>query len=249
MLPISDNVPARSRPIVNYMLMAACLLAFLYELSLGHQAGTFVKVHGMIPARLTGQAELITTAGRVLSPWPTLLSCMFLHAGWLHLLGNMWFLYIFGDNVEDRLGHLGFLVFYLAGGVAASGVHVVMHPGSPVPVVGASGAVAAVMGAYLLLYPRAMIVTLVPIFLLPYFLLLPAVVFLALWFVVQLFGGFSAGSQMATGVAWWAHVGGFVAGMTAVYVLRRAGLLRPPMAQVVRTTAPFRPYAYRYRRR
>jgi membrane associated rhomboid family serine protease len=187
MLPLSDNIPSRRRPITNYAIMVACAAVFLYEMSRGGGLKDFVAAHDMTPARLTGRA-------------------------------------------------------------AAAAVHVVMYPASTVPVVGASGAIAAVMGAYLLLYPQAMIVTLVPIFILPYIVLLPAVVFLVIWFIIQLFGGFSAGSQMATGVAWWAHVGGFVAGLAAVYVLGWAGLLKRPLARVARTTTPFHPYGYWYRR-
>ena len=228
MIPLRDNIPARNFPVVNTLLIAACGITFL--LQLGDSSGTMVERLGMIPARvLDGDAEVlvrdvtVTRFGAVREylrpaeppPFPaifTLLSCIFLHGGWLHLLGNMWFLYIFGDNVEDRLGPGKYLLFYLGCGVAASFTHYISGPGSTLPTLGASGAVAGVMGAYFLLYPRAQVVTLVPIFIFIQIMVLPAWVFLAFWFVIQFFSGAIAISSVKSGgVAWWAHVGGFAA--------------------------------------
>jgi membrane associated rhomboid family serine protease len=174
--------------------------------------------------------------------WLTLLTCIFLHGGWMHFLGNMWFLHIFGDNVEDRFGRLGYLAFYLVMGVAASAAHLASGPGSTVPTIGASGAIAGVMGAYMLLHPQAVVVTLVPIFFFIQVILLPAPFFLGIWFLLQFFQGtLSIGGTQAGGVAWWAHIGGFAAGFGAAYLLRRAGflrdgndVLRPPPGRVVR---------------
>jgi membrane associated rhomboid family serine protease len=177
--------------------------------------------------------------------WATLLTCTFLHGGWFHFLGNMWFLWIFGDNVEDRLGHGGYLLFYLASGIGASVVHLATGPGSTVPTIGASGAIAGVMGAYLLLYPRSRVLVLVPIVFVFQFFVFPAAVFLGLWFVWQLFqGALAVGAVQAGGVAWWAHVGGFVVGLVVVAALRATGRLGPePVPEVLvrhRAGATFR---------
>jgi membrane associated rhomboid family serine protease len=154
----------------------------------------------------------------------TLLSSMFLHGGWMHIIGNMWSLWIFGDNVEDRMGRGGFLLFYLLSGLAAGAVHVVTNPASRVPTVGASGAIAGVMGAYLLLFPHASVVTMVPIFFFLQVVEIPAVFFLGFWFLSQLFSGtlsLAAAGPQAAGVAWWAHIGGFVVGFLWAVPLRR----------------------------
>jgi len=159
------------------------------------------------------------------SPWLSVLTSMFLHGGWLHIIGNMLFLWVFGDNVEDRLGKLGFLLFYLAGGVAAAALQFVFAPESTIPNVGASGAVAAVLGAYLFLYPRARVLTGVALVFIWTLVELPAIVVLGLWFVLQLFSGFAGlGAEVNSGVAYWAHVGGFAFGFVfAALVLRRRG--------------------------
>ena len=147
-------------------------------------------------------------------PWSTVLSCIFLHGGLMHLLGNIWFLYIFGDNVEDRMGKPGYLIFYLVSGMAASLAHFAFQPESPIPTIGASGAVAGVMGAYMLLYPRARVTALLPLFYILQVIVVPAPVFLGIWFVIQLVQGtFSMGAAEAAGVAWWAHAGGFAFGL------------------------------------
>ena len=160
---------------------------------------------------------------------------MFWHGGWLHLIGNMLYLWIFGDNVEDRLGHLRFLFFYVAAGAAAGLTHVALSPGSVLPTVGASGAIAGVLGAYLVTYPRSRVLTFVPVFFLPWFVEIPAVVYLVFWFLMQLLEGFgSLGTPMETGgVAVWAHVGGFVAGVILIKLLQP--IRRPPAPARTRT--------------
>jgi membrane associated rhomboid family serine protease len=149
---------------------------------------------------------------------------MFLHGGWLHLIGNMWVLYLFGDNVEDRMGPARYLAFYLLCGLAASLTHYAINPGSTVPTLGASGAISGVLGAYLLLFPTARVITLVPVFIIPFFFEIPAVVYLGFWFVMQLFSGTLslAGAEPPEGVAWWAHVGGFVTGMALLPVFKKS---------------------------
>ncbi|MEZ5963583.1 MAG: rhomboid family intramembrane serine protease [Planctomycetota bacterium] len=246
MIPLRDNIPSRTTPVVNYAIIGACTAAFLLQLA--HPDLT--ERLAMIPARVTHGidqvlvhdiVEIPTRRGIVeratlrqaqpalVPEWLTLLTCTFLHGGWLHFLGNMWFLWIFGDNVEDRLGHAGYAGFYLAWGVLASGTHLALSTGSNLPTVGASGAIAGVMGAYLLLYPHALVQTLVPLYFILQVLVLPAWLFLGIWFAIQLLqGSFAIGNLEAGGVAWWAHIGGFVAGAVTVLALRNHGL-RPPV--------------------
>ncbi len=218
MIPLRDENPARTVPVVTRVLVAANVLAFLFELSLGRGLPAFTFNFGLIPLRfdyaMVGELPWLPTIG-------TIFSSMFLHGGWIHLLGNLWYLWLFGDNVEDWLGHWRYLLFYFAGGVAAAVVHVLFNFGSRVPTIGASGAIAAVLGAYAVLYPRARVVTLVPIFFFFQIIALPAMVVLGLWFVMQIFTGtLSIGSSATGGVAWWAHIGGFAFGMLVVLALR-----------------------------
>jgi membrane associated rhomboid family serine protease len=149
---------------------------------------------------------------------------MFIHGGWLHIIGNMWFLWIFGDNVEDRLGHLRFLIFYLLSGIGAALFYVLLKPGSVLPALGASGAISGVMGAYILLYPRARVLTLVPVFFLPLLVEIPAVFFVGVWFLFQFLAGTLslATPRVEGGVAWWAHIGGFVLGMALLPLFTRS---------------------------
>ena len=228
MIPIRDENPSRSVPVVTRLLIAVNVLAFLYELALGPSLRSFMFEWGLVPLRLTASlrfdSEPVVVAGL------PLLTSMFLHGGWAHLLGNMWYLAIFGDNVEDRLGKLPYLGFYLAAGLAGGLLHYVFNTPSRVPTVGASAAIAGVLGGYLVAFPGARVLTLVPLF--PFFQLmaLPAVVVLGLWFAFQFVSGALAlaWSSSASGVAWWGHIGGFAFGLLAMLLFggrdrRRAG--------------------------
>ena len=223
MIPLRDNVPSRTVPFVTYFLIGANVLAFLFELSLGPDLERFVQVFGMVPARVV--SILFEAPQYTFFAVAPFLTSIFIHGGWLHLLGNMLYLYIFGDNVEAELGHFRYLVFYLGCGVAASAVHLFSNAGSEVPTVGASGAIAGVLGAYFLLFPTAKVLTLVPIFFFITVIEVPAVLFLGLWFLIQFLSGSAAlGSATTTGVAWWAHIGGFAVG--AGYTIFRYRMIR-----------------------
>ena len=210
MITIRDGIPTRETPVVNYLLIAANVLAFLWMFLMPESAlETMVNKYAMVPAHF---ADGVTLADIM-----TIFTSMFMHAGLAHIGGNMIYLWIFGDNVEDRLGHFRYLMFYLVGGVAASLTHIATNWGSELPTVGASGAIAAVLGAYLVLFPGSQIDTYVPFGRFYHLTALPAVVVLGLWFVLQLFEGvLSIGGADVSGVAFWAHVGGFVAGMVMV---------------------------------
>jgi membrane associated rhomboid family serine protease len=216
MIPIGDEIRPRRVPIVNYALIAVNVLVFFYEFLLGARAEGLLMSLGAVPAFITDPANHPLA-------FLTLLSSMFLHGGWAHLIGNMLYLGIFGDNVEDILGHTLYLLFYLAAGVAAGLAQVAMAPNSMVPAVGASGAIAGVLAVYLVLYPTAPVRVLVPVFLFMRVARLPAALVLGLWFVIQLFNGYlSLGMDtMSTGgVAWFAHIGGFVVGLAVGLLLR-----------------------------
>lgn len=218
MIPLYDNVHARSFSIVNWALIAANVAIFLIEVALGADAEGLVAALGVVPARLLAHPGPDQIA--------TLFTSMFLHGGWSHLLSNMLALYIFGDNVEDRMGGGRYLAFYLLCGLAAALTHVFFNPDSPVPTIGASGAISGVLGAYLILYPTARVITLIPIFFLPWLVEVPALVYLGVWFLSQLLNGALAiimDAQGFGGVAWWAHAGGFVAGIVLVglFIQRR----------------------------
>lgn len=217
MIPLRDNVPSQTVPIVNISLLMFNVLVFLYELALRSSLDEFIRVFGLVPLKFFYLRE--TYPGNIIEAFLPFLTTMFLHGGWLHILGNMLFLWIFGDNVEDRLGHWRYLVFYLLCGIAASVTQVYTHPESGIPMVGASGAIAGVLGAYLLLYPKARVLTLVPIFIFASVIEIPALLFLGFWFLIQFLSGvFSLGVGVQTGVAWWAHIGGFVAGIVVIIV-------------------------------
>jgi membrane associated rhomboid family serine protease len=217
MFPIQDTVPSRSTPLVTWGIILLNGLIFLRELSLPpERLEHLLATLGLIPARLGADPEA----------WWTVLTSMFLHGGGLHFLGNRWVLYRFGDAVEDRLGHGPYLGFYLLCGLAAALTHYFTNPTSTLPTVGASGAIAGVLGAYFLLFPTAQVVTLIPIFFFPFFVEIPAVVFLGIWFVSQLFSGTLSllNTQYAAyeSVAFWAHVGGFVAGMVLLPLFKKS---------------------------
>jgi membrane associated rhomboid family serine protease len=219
LIPIRDNIPSRRAPVVTWTLIALNAVVFFYELDLGpSELRHFMNLFGVVPSRYS-HPDWARTLGDY---WPFFTS-MFLHAGWLHIIGNMWALWIFGDNVEDRMGRLRFLLFYLLTGLVAGLTHTFTNPESTVPSMGASGAIAGVLGAYFVLFPRAQIVVMFPVLFWPFFFQLPAFIYLLFWFLSQVFGGavFDLGSQNAGGVAWWAHVGGFASGV----VLHRLFLL------------------------
>src|SRR5579875_824300 len=221
MIPLRDNAGAPRLCPINLMLIAANVAVFIYEASLGAGADTLIARYGMIPARVAAIGS--TSPPAALQALLTLLTAMFIHAGVLHLAGNMLFLFIFGPAVEMRLGHRNYLYFYLAAGVAAGLAMVFIDPTARVPVIGASGAIAAVPGAYFILYPRARILTLLPFFFIIELVEVPAVVYLLLWFGWQLLSALQshAFANMAGGVAWWAHIGGFMFGLAAAPWLAR----------------------------
>ena len=209
MIPLRDIVPSRTTPIVTISLIVANVLVFLYELTLGRAVNDFTLYFGLVPAAFS---------------WVAVLTSMFLHGGLFHVAGNMLYLWIFGDNVEDRMGHSRFLVFYLLCGTAAALAQTITSPDSVVPMVGASGAIAGVMGAYFVLYPKSRIVTLVPLFFFFQIIEVPAIFFLGIWFVMQFLSGvgsIATATSGAGGIAFWAHVAGFVAGLSGVIVFRR----------------------------
>jgi membrane associated rhomboid family serine protease len=221
MIPLRDENPSQSTPFVTWFLVAANVVAFLVELRFGSDLSAFLYDWALIPARLTMAVQYGNES--VLGPGLTVLTSMFLHGGWLHLLGNMWYLWIFGDNVEDRLGHVRFLLFYLAAGVIAALLHWFTNEASRAPTLGASGAIAGVLGAYLVAFPRARVVTLLPFFPFIRIVALPAVLVLGLWFVFQFFSGaltLAYGGSTGGGIAWWAHIGGFAFGVLTMGVVR-----------------------------
>jgi rhomboid family protein len=216
MLPIRDTVRSHSFPAVNWALIGANSAVFLYEAALSPaRFNQLIAQYGLVPAHLhlTDPLWVLTHPFALV----TLFTSMFLHGGWFHVISNMWFLYIFGDNVEDRMGSLRYLAFYLASGLVAALAQSLVLPNSQVPTIGASGAIAGVLGAYLLMYPKGRVLTLVLIFILPWFVEIPAIFYLGFWFLSQLFSGLSilslSGTATMGGIAWWAHIGGFVFGM------------------------------------
>lgn len=236
MIPLRDDNPRQGFPALVIAVIAANALVFLYQLSLAGGAGEqFVLAGGAIPLEITtmrdlaghcftevrGLARHVVCHPDALVPPPlTVVTAMFLHGGWGHLLGNMWFLWIFGDNLEDVMGGGRFVAFYLLTGVAAAALQVAVEPRSAIPMIGASGAIAGVLGGYARIYPHARVLTIVPIVIFIRLMYLPAIAFLGIWFLLQFLNLFGGGS----GVAWYAHIGGFVAG----FVLAKAFLRRPP---------------------
>ena len=215
MIPIRDAIRSEHFPAVNFLIIGLNVLAFLWQLTQGDHLTEALFFFGIVPIRYSDpEVSAHFTTFQQFLPF---LSSMFLHGGFLHILGNMWFLYIFGDNIEDRLGHIRYLIFYIFCGVAAGLVHLLTNWNSKIPTIGASGAISGVMGAYLLLYPRSRILTLIPIFFFFQFVELPAFIFLGYWLLIQLF---SAGltPKNVGGIAFWAHIGGFIAGLLFVKI-------------------------------
>ncbi|MGZ9165701.1 MAG: rhomboid family intramembrane serine protease [Anaerolineales bacterium] len=213
MFPLYDTVRSRRFPAINLLLIVINVLAFLYEIQMDPSAlKEFVFEWGLIPARLLSDPS---------SAWRTIFTSMFLHGGWFHIINNMWVLFIFGDNVEARMGGIRYLIFYLLSGVAAVFLQTYILPSSAVPMIGASGAVAGVLGAYLILFPQSRIASLVPILFIFTIIEIPAMIFLLFWFASQLYSGlFAIQGSSGSGIAWWAHVGGFLFGMIMVFFFR-----------------------------
>jgi len=213
MIPLRDVIPSRTTPYITVTIIALNAVAWIFEIMLPHDAlNEFLTIYGVVPAYFS---------------YPTLVTSMFLHGGWMHVIGNMWYLWIFGDNVEDRVGHGRFMVFYLLCGIAAALGQVVVDPNSTLPTIGASGAIAGVMGAYFVLYPRSRVLTLIPLIVLMPIVEVPAIVLLGLWFLMQLFNAGTIAmttSSRGGGVAFAAHVIGFVAGAGGVFIFRKRQL-------------------------
>lgn len=218
MIPLRDSTKSRRFPYVNVLIIVINFLVFFKELTLSPQElNQFFYTYGVVP----NQMNLLFIGGAPLLPLALpFTSAMFVHGNWLHILGNMLYLWIFGDNIEDRLGHFKYLIFYLLVGFAASIAHIVATPASNIPIVGASGAIAGILGAYFLTFPRARILTLLPLLFFITIVEIPAVYFLFFWFVIQLLNGLGS-AVTANSVAWWAHVGGFLAGVILIKLFPR----------------------------
>jgi membrane associated rhomboid family serine protease len=228
-IPLRDDVPSRGVPIVNSILIALNVVAFVMELGMGRGLERFFYQAAVIPVLYTGPDRSLGPLEAIATTFDPELGgrvffSMFLHGGWLHLIGNMLYLWIFGDSVEDRMGHVRYLIFYFLCGWTASYAHIWASPASRVPSIGASGAIAGVLGAYITLFPHARVVTLLPFGLFSQVVAIPAVFFLAFWFLQQFLAGaltLAAPSAQTGGVAWWAHIGGFVAGFVLVGAFAR----------------------------
>ncbi len=247
MIPLRDTTPSKNYPIANTAIIGINVLVYLFSLSLSEGAlNQFYYLYGLVPARFSSpQLSSYFTAGQQLF---SLVSFMFVHGGFWHLLGNMWFLYIFGDNIEDRLGAFRYLLFYLLCGLISGFFQLLVNINSNIPTIGASGAIAGVMGAYIVLFPKSRILTLIPIIIIPFFIEIPAYFFLGIWFIFQFLS--AAGSQPGTGgIAWWAHIGGFISGMILLklfHAFPEAGFTqqlrqvtekqKTPRLQVIRTS-------------
>jgi membrane associated rhomboid family serine protease len=236
LFPVRDSIPSRVVPVINISIISVCSLVFLYQLLLGTRLEDFFRLAAFIPARLfdsVPQWAIPQPDYGLIGNLVTVFSSMFMHGGWFHIIGNMWFLYVFGDNVEDALGHVRYLLFYLGGGCVAALGHALTDPRSQLPMVGASGAIAAVLGAYIVWFPHSRIHTLV---FLGFFITmaeLPALVYLGFWFLLQFFQGTLslAATLQGGGVAWFAHIGGFLFGFLAALYLKRSGRVKPSPAR------------------
>jgi membrane associated rhomboid family serine protease len=221
MFPLRDDNPTSIVPIVTWFLIALNVMVFFYQLSLGpRDSQLFAFKFGAIPAVIAGDQDLPRRIA-VIPPSLSLFTSMFLHGGWMHLIGNIWFLWIFGNNIEEAMGSLRYFVFYIICGFLASCTHIMFNLGSAIPSIGASGAIAGVLGAYLMLYPRARVLTLIFLGFFIRLLWIPAGYILGFWFIIQLWRGSLAGNQAGGGVAFWAHVGGFLAGILLVGIFKR----------------------------
>jgi membrane associated rhomboid family serine protease len=219
MFPIRDNIPHRRFPFVNYLIVFLNVLVFLYEVKLNdvNQLQPFLLTYGLVPARFFHSPTLY---------FPDIFTAMFLHASWMHVIGNMWFLLIFGNNIEDAVGHVRYVFYYLLMGFGAAAAQLAAAPASQLPMIGASGAIAGVLGGYFILYPRAKVLTLFVFIFFIRFIEVPAYFFLGFWFLSQAISGLGALSAQAMkgdtgGVAWWAHAGGFAAGFIGINIFRK----------------------------
>ncbi len=248
MIPIRDAIRSKHFPAVNILIIGLNIIVFLWELIQGPHLEEALFIFGLVPIRYSNPE--LSTHFTTFQQFLPFLTSMFLHGGFLHILGNMWFLYIFGDNIEDRLGHIRYLIFYIFCGVAAGLVHLLTNWDSKIPTIGASGAISGVMGAYLLLYPRARIMTLIPIFFFFQFVEIPAFIFLGYWLFLQLFSASLTPSNVG-GIAFWAHIGGFISGLIFIKIfnaiprtglsngLRRyTGRQRTPLVQTISPQYP-----------
>ena len=224
--PLKDENPTHGPPIVTLSVIAICTLVFFWEVFSGQQGMARIAYqYGLIPSNFLGLDQLGRNSSGI-NPTITLFTSMFLHGGWMHLIGNMWFMWIFGNNIEDELGHVRFILFYLVCGLAAAFLQMALNPESTIPMIGASGAISGVLGAYLLLYPRTKILTLI---FLGFFITTARIAagwFLGIWFGLQAFYAFASAPGDGGGIAFWAHVGGFIAGLGLIMVMRRGG---PPI--------------------
>tara|TARA_B100000315_G_scaffold258730_1_gene311899 strand:+ start:1651 stop:2367 length:717 start_codon:yes stop_codon:yes gene_type:complete len=221
MIPLRDDNPTTIKPLVTISIIITCISVFFYQLSLlGSEERIFVYQFGVIPAVIFGEDAI--SSRHVIIPAPlSLISSMFLHGGWVHLIGNMLYLWIFANNIEDAMGHRRFIVFYILCGVIAALSHAFTVPSSPIPMVGASGAISGVLGAYLLLYPRASILILIPIWIFIKIVRVPAALVLGLWFILQLTSSHASLPSSGGGIAWFAHIGGFIAGIVLIGFFKR----------------------------
>lgn len=222
-IPLRDQNPTRAVPLVTIGIIITNIVVFLYEISLGNNLNWLIDSYALFPARLT---QSFNASSVVLADFLPVLTSMFLHGGFVHIIGNMLYLWIFGNNIEDSLGHFKFLFFYLACGIGAAAAHIVSSPDSELPTIGASGAVAGVLAAYLLLFPGARVLTLVPVFFFIQLAELPAFLIIILWFFLQLANGVASITAQPVaaeigGVAWFAHIGGFLAGLLLILLLPR----------------------------
>ena len=226
MIPLKDTIPRIGFSFITWILILLNAVVFLFEISIPKDLlQQLFFLFGLVPARYTYPSWAVV---HDLSPgnYSPFLTNMFLHAGWLHIIGNMWFLHLFGSTVEDRMGHVRFLFFYLLSGLAANFIFFMVDPHSTIPEFGASGAIAGVMGAYIVMFPKAQILTLIPILFIPFLVHLPAFLYLGFWFLIQVFSGTLSVASHGTGggVAWWAHIGGFVTGMVLLPFFRNRKL-------------------------
>src|ERR1700735_1935348 len=227
MIPLKDMTPRGSVPVMTLLLIAVNVVVFIHQISLSPaQSEAFVRLYGLVPAKLS--LALACRPSRLADALIPLFTCMFLHGGWLHIIGNMWFLWIFGARVECRMGPFIYLIFYLVCGIASGATQLIFSWGSNLPSIGASGAISGVLGAYVVFFPGSRILTLVPLFIIWFTARLPAFIFIGLWFLAQFLSGIGSlgaqGTANTGGVAWWAHIGGFLLG---VFLARSVGGRRP----------------------